>query len=1231
MKNKPNIRSHQCISRLIVLLLIAFCIVASELGTHKASAIQTSETDLIAQANKAIANAQVALELAREKSLDGALRLEELQEFSTFKDPDINALSSLRRLAHTVNLMFDETAEKKTLQDQLLDAQTKLVGAFKKLNESKTALDAATSTPNIETAKSGVNGTIEIVKLSLDATAETAPGLSGLVTKLNQALSAVYVKVAALAKAVDDRVGVFKQNITEPNDLFTLFKNKLADIPALIQFDLDLQESWPNLSAELKKVVTDHDTKAAPVDTAVKNLHASVATVASGINQQIAILAKYAVARDTAAIATTQTLKADPAAHESEAIENIKQSESSAASLEKINSLVDSISAQAEAASIAGFDKTKTQGAQKDLTDKVNHLRLTAATLQELLSGDRSLWITEKIRLYYFTDIPRLVRTLNPAASPIGGDDDARRRAADRLDKLRQAEDAQSEANSKVASLKKSVINLRQELQQANAELNAANILAEKSASRDAELNRRPAADVSAERKALSLEEKNKREKERVAAQQRADKLNDENTGLAADLTKAEAELEVAQEAFERASNATIRAAQAESAAFANARDNAPFWFAPASTISTDPAKRVEITASTGGENAIFIRGRREDVVKVQDIVAKLDEPAPQARLTLWKIELNSDATKEGAERFNKSLEIVEQELASTRAQIAAALSLLLECITEEANAAANSMSQRLADTAHLADLRTDCVEEYLYEQNQFQQDPRVTDVSGRVQRLKRYFLYSPQVRKELGVDFASILGFENPKLFGLKDPASATTLNEGLIVLLLTTRGHRRAILDEFEKRLPDRLQEVTTVAPGDENNRDKRLLKLSRHFARLYSLLNEDPRTAAIDDTEDVSMTRQQEELVYAIRGLLLKHLVPKIIDLQTRVPEFQKLSKARATQQDKLYQCLVQKLPKIFDTIHDEFGISPVDALGQSGDRRTVIVDSPYEETIALQKYRGAAPFGPVRIYNLRPSPARVAAADGMLDVFTKAFEDDVDREFVQPMLRELRERLKKTGIGFGTIQRTSVLATNRMVARVDPRATAELAVGQETNLIQGLQQLSQLTLAAQTGNAMGAIGAFKTLANEKDAAEIFGITSGSAFQVTPIFDPTGQALRFKFDFVDTTLVREPKGTTNPRLPRVERHTVNTEVQLANLEIREVSRFESDSKIGLPTTYRGGLPLLKDIPGIRPVPFIGWFVRRKGSNAIAQRSLIFAQTTMSPTIGDILDLLDTSLQRR
>lgn len=1217
--HKGILRSRRNTSQLVALVLIAIFLIASRGAINQSSAIQKSEGDLIDQANKAVANAETVLRFADAKKLEGEQRLAELQEFVKFKEPDLNTVSSLQRLTDTVNSMFDAT-EQKSLLTQLDDAQAELVDAYKKLNGSKTALDSATSTDKIETAKKTVKDSIDKIKTRLDETGETAPDWSGLKTKLKNTLKAGYDGVKNVVKIAEDRLQPFKQNDIAPANLFAISQNKLADIPGLIQFDFDFQNKWTDLFPELKKLAVEDPANADAVDNAVKNLHGSIQTVVNNLNAQVAILAGYAKNRDEGVFNTASNFRSDPQAHEREALDSISESERVAAALEKMTRAVDAISNQAEAAGTQGFDKAKTQAAQRDLTDKVSHLRLTAASLQELLSGDRTLWITEKIRLYYFTDIPRLVRTLNPAATLAGGDADARRRAEDRLDRLRAAEDAQSEANGRVAGLKRQVADLRQQLAVAKDELDAANDMARITASRDAELNRRPAGDVSAERKARSAEEKDRREQQRVAAQQRSDKLNDEHDGLVAQLAKAETDLETAQAAFERASNATIRAAQAESAAFANARDNAPFWFAPAIAASTDPAKRVEITSSTGGENAIFVRGRREDIVKVQDIVAELDEPAPQARMTLWKIELNSDATKKGAEKFNKSLEIVEQELASTRARIAAALSLLLESIGEEAELAA---SQKVLDP----DNRKDCEERELYTKYGFPLDPALTDISGRTQRLRRYALYSEQVQKELGVEFINELGFDNPKQFGLKDPASATTLNEALIVLLLTDRDHRRRIMTRFESRLDARLGAVTSVVQSKPTDK-KNLIPLPKHFARLDSMLNVDSPATTPVNTE---MTRQQEELVYAIRGLLLKHLVGRIIKLQSRIDGFVKLHDKglarRTTEETALYECLQRKLPRIFDTIHDEFPISAIEAL--SG--RVKLVPSS-DGTIALQPFDEVRrPLGPPLVYNLRPSPARVAAADGMLDVFTKAFEDDIDREYVQPMLRDLRVKLKSKGIGFGVIQRTSVLATNRLVARVDPRATAELAVGEETNLIQGLQQISQLTLAAQTGGVSGVLGVFKSQANDARPPEIYGITSGSAFQVTPIFDPTGQALRFKFDFVDTTLVREPKGTTNPRLPRVERHTVNTEVQLANLEIREVSRFESDSKIGLPTTYKGGLPLLKDLPGIRPVPFIGWFVRRKGSNAIAQRSLIFAQTTMSPTIGDILDLLDTSLQRR
>jgi hypothetical protein len=44
------------------------------------------------------------------------------------------------------------------------------------------------------------------------------------------------------------------------------------------------------------------------------------------------------------------------------------------------------------------------------------------------------------------------------------------------------------------------------------------------------------------------------------------------------------------------------------------------------------------------------------------------------------------------------------------------------------------------------------------------------------------------------------------------------------------------------------------------------------------------------------------------------------------------------------------------------------------------------------------------------------------------------------------------------------------------------------------------------------------------------------------------------------------------------------------------------------------------------VRYIPLVGWFVRTSGKAAITQESLIFGQTTMYPTIGDIMGLLTT-----
>jgi hypothetical protein len=318
-------------------------------------------------------------------------------------------------------------------------------------------------------------------------------------------------------------------------------------------------------------------------------------------------------------------------------------------------------------------------------------------------------------------------------------------------------------------------------------------------------------------------------------------------------------------------------------------------------------------------------------------------------------------------------------------------------------------------------------------------------------------------------------------------------------------------------------------------------------------------------------------------------------------------------------------VDALLPILNILYNECGIAPGDILNQ---RKRKYEDIVFDgSVIRFMRVRNPLSEIPPKTCRVQASNARVAAADGLLNEFTKAFEDDLHREFIEPMLERLRVDLRKKGVGVGVIQRTSVLATNRLIARVDPRATAELELGEETNILQAVQQLAQLTLAAQSGGPLGVLGTFGAQAGDERPPEVYGLTTGNTFQVTPIFDPTGQALRFRFDFVGSTRIRDPNDTVNPRLPRIERHTVNTEVQLSNMEIREVSRFDSNARLGLPVRTSGGIPIIKDLPGMDRVPILGWFVRRTGKAAVTQQSIIFAQTTMSPTIGDILDLGDDS----
>jgi hypothetical protein len=596
--------------------------------------------------------------------------------------------------------------------------------------------------------------------------------------------------------------------------------------------------------------------------------------------------------------------------------------------------------------------------------------------------------------------------------------------------------------------------------------------------------------------------------------------------------------------------------------------------------------------------NTIFLRGNPGDVAVVKRIIAKFDSPAPQARLTLWTLEMSSDTSPKGTENFNAALRIIEEELANNRAVTAATLSYLRDCINDEVNRIAQSHTGALAGLTGLTD------------SEKF--------------RLARLYFYHPEVRARLGVDQRLLFGNNEAARrdvsrftqWTLPDPAGTTTLGEALLVLSLGSHYSRFRVIGNFRARLIDQLHGLA-LRDLDPRDPDTWRSDRNRFFTLTSRVLGVDFQLSGNYDP----LTSSQLEITHALEKLAHQKAVDKV---RRTLADLEDLNRreaalpARALQRVQITarrRNVVRGIIPLMNWVRTRFGLS-------SGVALRLTARNTEELTNEVEKFaEGGEEINPLREPN-----ARAAAADQMLKELIIAVEDDIERHFVQRMLNRLRNKITrgKVGVGVGVMQRTSMLATNRLLARVDPRASAQLGVGEEQNILQSVQQLAQIYLTAQTGGALGVLGALDKQPRESPP-EIYGINSGNTFQVTPIFDPSGQALRFKFDFVGITRIQEPNGTTSRQLPRIERHTVNTEVQLSNLEIREISRFESNARVGRPTEYLGGLPIVKDIPKIRPyLPLLGWFVRKGGKAAVVQQSLIFGQTTMYPTISDIMDLL-------
>jgi len=299
-------------------------------------------------------------------------------------------------------------------------------------------------------------------------------------------------------------------------------------------------------------------------------------------------------------------------------------------------------------------------------------------------------------------------------------------------------------------------------------------------------------------------------------------------------------------------------------------------------------------------------------------------------------------------------------------------------------------------------------------------------------------------------------------------------------------------------------------------------------------------------------------------------------------------------------------------------------------------------------------------------LEGTRAHTANIDNYIKRIATALENDFNTQFYFPSFRAVREASRYWDVNLGQIETTGILANNRAFAKVEPGATMEFDLPKRDILIaeamNGAKAMMQdfgalasdptfLAMAAmgsgqstasQMGGAGGGLGRMRNVLPGMDSQmgeeilsqsgpgqaklgsaleslipdpAIYKFETGTGFEIRPVIQPDGQAVVFHFNYMYTTNVREPVRADEKHLGRVKRHFIDTDVQLSNYELREVSRYMVALKAS--RTSRG-VPLLEDVPLagalFRPLP---------QQESSLQENLIMAQATIYPTLFDLMGL--------
>jgi hypothetical protein len=1160
----------------VIFLPAALIVSAVPIDAFFAASPPDAAEDLIKEADTLVAASETSIGKATaavEKIGKLKTELERSKELKKAGDASNKTLDDLRKVA-------DDETEK--IVKNSTESAAELSEQDKKYDPLIAKLKALPTTAAIEAA---VKKLQEQKKKGSEKSTELTKAKDGLTEPINN----VFKSVDTLALDLSAQIKPVSEQDGSVDALLKALPDQLPKLISIHNSQVVLEETWTPLQALLKKIVA---TPATDPAGNLKKSKASISEAAGKVGGWLGTLARHVDETNKKLINLRMELDKNLQENSVLAIKTLDETEEQERVLNRLSLYAKEIAEKTKTASIT----VSLESFDSELKD----FKLRNNLVREGLAGDYKKFVNDFVPLYYFGDIYNLMHVLNPATREIRDVSALREEAEAARRNLTRADLDLREAERAVSGLQVRKRNLENQLKDAETEFNSSSDLLAQATRR---LNR---FDKDDPKKRSSQDRVDDLTKKQADDKAEYDALKDENKGLPAQIRAAEEELLKAQKNADRAKSNVIMLVQDESLAFAEARDNEPVFFAPNDVTSKDPIKQVIIYAF-GNRKIIYLRGTRDNVNKAKNIIAFFDRPAPQARLALWTLELNGKPTKKGSQAFSDSLEIVDGQLSNTRAQIAVTLSLLRKCINDKVNKVAKEKWDSL-NSKPLPQGRTIINGDYV-------------DIN----RWARSFFYEDEVLVRLGFDYtppwerrgdqAKILARNT-----LPDPIGAGTLGESLVILALAKSQYRKEIMNDFAGKVAGEVRSVQVPLRNVRGEGSEDVLLLGPNSFNLTKI--------ALDVENSSPYTPIQREIVNSITLASVPRLFKRL-----RQFDFEPISVPSSPQQAaQIKTNLKREVQSVVDFLWYAYGISTTDLFGfDIGPERAadVLVEDLFNTAVAKEnKLISKVIENLLKIKEnqniFRLANAQIAKTDNMVKQLIDAFDEDVNRSIIQPAVYGLRRNLVEQKIGVGIIDRTSVLATNRLIARVDARGSAQLTVGEEQDALLAAQQLANIFMAAKTGGLLGGLSGLKSTQQQRDTSEVYGINSGSVFKVTPFFDPNGQALRFQFDHTQANMVTEPDGSIQPALPRIERHTVNTEVQLSNLELREISRFESNAKLGIPTTYKGGVPIFRDIPYVNKVPLLGWFTRRAGKAAVIQESLILGQTTMYPTIADIFDLL-------